>query len=753
MLRVMIVMFVVVMVSACGGGGGEPPPNSGQVPPPVPQPQFLTLNYPADFPYTIQMDGMLQGIIVNGLTEESAYNFSYQTDSQDIKLLIVNNQAQSITVCNTFVQNGSEYNCIGTVHSESVLYNVSNFSSTSQTVILDITPSSSTPLLNHGTQQNPVELNAGNALPHSTTVAANGESFYRINNLITGSRYQLKISNQSDSVAMQTYRDLFVTDAQCDPNYSAGDICNFVSEGTSVALHVDGTFAFTGASFDIALSRLSQAGEFEGTWYRPQVHDVVNNDLPRVAIVDDYNSYYKLTGLQTGLFYNLEYTSKTDAASLQFFDPVTGRAIGKSCNPDTRTNLTAAADEACTFRADSSDLYMIAKGNAVSPDNSKFIVKITPGPVAQGISSTPVSLTLINDRLQHQASVDINGSYYHVNGMMSGVEYMVRLSGNEALPVNLSVYDGDSSYATPVTCTVENQFGNKTYCILTANSADLYIKVDGPTTPPGIEYTLNVTPAPVIEANQQLQVSDLPYAGQVNDFFSKYTVSGLVPNSLYIARLAEANGIFVLDAWDDASSVLSCSVRTRVSGGCLLDSGPNGNINMRVGTGELGSDNNEPGGFFKLDLLPAPVLKSNYQSTDTPLLVPDNAIAGVSSQITVNSPVSAITDITVEVIVEHGYTPDVTMQLTAPDGTTIPLVANILGTEYINTEFNDYATQLINNAVGLRYNNTFRPISPMHVLNGLAASGTWTLNVADSAYTNRTDALGGTLHAWGLSFK
>jgi subtilisin-like proprotein convertase family protein len=41
----------------------------------------------------------------------------------------------------------------------------------------------------------------------------------------------------------------------------------------------------------------------------------------------------------------------------------------------------------------------------------------------------------------------------------------------------------------------------------------------------------------------------------------------------------------------------------------------------------------------------------------------------------------------------------------------------------------------------------------MHILNGVDANGTWTLNVADDFYTNRSDALGGTLHNWGLSFE
>lgn len=743
---------LVFIVSACGGGGGAP--DNGQGTPPNPQqPQLITLNYPADFPYTLQMDGMLQAIVVNGMTKDSAYDFTYTTSSSDIKLLIVNNQNSATSVCSTFILVGSEYQCTGTVLGDSVAINASNFSSSSQVVTLDIATSSTTPHLNYGTRQSPVELDANTDLPYSSTVAANGESYYRINNLTAGSRYQLEVNNQSDSVALNVFRDLFITDAQCDPNYSSTSICNFVSESNSVALHVDGTFAFMGAEFDIVLTHLSDANEFEGTWYQPQVHQIVNNEIPHIGIVDNYNSYYQLSGLQSGRYYTVEFNSKTDGASLLFLDLVSGRSVFKACNPDTRTNLTANTDEACTFKADSTDLYMIAKGNSQSPGVSKFIMTLTAGPLSEGTSSTPVSLAYNVGILKHNGNVDVTSSYYHVSGMTIGNDYLLRLSGNESLPVNIVVYDGDNSFTNPVSCKISNQFGSVTYCITTANANDIYIKVDGPSTPPGIQYTLNVSPVPVLENIPQLAVTNLPYSGQVNEFSSEYTVTGLMSNRLYIAKLTDANGILLLDAWDDASSVISCNFRTRVSGGCLLDSGPNGNINMRVGTGEQGGDNNEPGGTFDLDIAPAPVLTANHQSTDTPLMIPDNSVSGMNSQIVVSSAVTSIANMTVEVFLEHGYTTDVMMQLTAPDGTIIPLVTNIYGSEYINTRFNDYAKQNISNSSGLRYSMSYRPAFPLHILNGTDANGVWTLNVADNANTNRSDALGGILHRWGLSFE
>ena len=190
---------------------------------------------------------------------------------------------------------------------------------------------------------------------------------------------------------------------------------------------------------------------------------------------------------------------------------------------------------------------------------------------------------------------------------------------------------------------------------------------------------------------------------------------------------------------------------TRISGGCLLNSGPNGNINIRVEPSV--SDNNEPGGTFKINVKPAFLFTTDFISEDTPIIVPDDSNTGINSQIYVTDAVAKISNITIEIFLAHGYTSDVNIQLISPEGVTIPLVSHIHGSEYTNTKFNDYAKTNINNSSLLRYNNTFRPISPLHILNGGDANGIWTLNIADDTYSNRTDALGGMLHQWGISFQ
>jgi subtilisin-like proprotein convertase family protein len=753
-----MLLALLVVLSGCGGGGSPGAEegtidNGGDVTNPV-APQPITLQYPTDFPYTTQLPSEFPvGIIVNGMTPQRAYEFSYTASTDEVMLLIINNVEPGGFVCTDFSLIADAKTCTGTVLGDGVVMNATNTGASSQTFTLDIMDSTEQPSLNEGGPQSPVELEVQAQLPYAGTVASLGDSYYRINNLTIGARYELAIENASDNIDMAAYRDLFVTPMQCDPNYSSGLRCNFVSEGDSVAVHVDGAFAFAGAGFDMALTHLSDAGDFEGVWYQPVEFGI--SDLPRIGTVDHYNSYYRINELEADRYYTIEHTGKTGSVSLSFFDPLTGEEMGKACNPDLLQSFPAVADEACTFRADGSDLYFIAQGGSDLPDRGRFIMKLTPGPLKEGAAASPVDLVYSGGNLTYAGSVDVGASHYHIGGITIGSEYMVRLSGNESLPVDLDVFDGDSTLTTPVNCAVTNQYGHVTYCITTAQSSDFYLRVTGPTTPPGTSYTLNVTPTPVNETIAGLAATSLPYAGQVGDFNSEYTITGLTPNRLYTVELSGVIGSAGVSAWPDTASIIACSFSTRSDGGCMLDSGANGNIRVRVSS-FTGSDNNEPGGYYLLDVEPAPVIGTDYVSADTPLIIPENLLEGVSSQIIVSDATGLqVGNLTVEVVVEHGYTPDVTLTLTSPGGVEIPLAANLSDSAYTNTRFNDYAAVNINDTGvnDLRFKRAFRPTAPLHLLNGLEVNGIWTLNVADDADTNISSAIGGVLQAWGMSFQ
>jgi len=47
---------------------------------------------------------------------------------------------------------------------------------------------------------------------------------------------------------------------------------------------------------------------------------------------------------------------------------------------------------------------------------------------------------------------------------------------------------------------------------------------------------------------------------------------------------------------------------------------------------------------------------------------------------------------------------------------------------------------------------TYRPDGVLHSLRGIDRAGSWRLHVTDDTYSNRSDALGGILHGWGLRF-
>lgn len=101
-----------------------------------------------------------------------------------------------------------------------------------------------------------------------------------------------------------------------------------------------------------------------------------------------------------------------------------------------------------------------------------------------------------------------------------------------------------------------------------------------------------------------------------------------------------------------------------------------------------------------------------------------------------------ITDVDIGVLVTHGWRGDLQMTLVAPDGTRVQLTngdtSNISGDNF-NVRLDDSASQLVNTdsptgnhaTTAPPFQNRFRPRSPLSVLNGTNAQGTWRLEICD----------------------
>ena len=142
---------------------------------------------------------------------------------------------------------------------------------------------------------------------------------------------------------------------------------------------------------------------------------------------------------------------------------------------------------------------------------------------------------------------------------------------------------------------------------------------------------------------------------------------------------------------------------------------------------------------------------TEYLNTN-PLVVPDNecSTGWVSSVITVPDSFF-IADVNVGIWVTHTYRGDVEMQLRAPDGTSVLLIADLgAGADNINALFDDSAPgppDSVNHTAPPPYytDHPWTPVQPLAAFRGVPLAGDWTLDVCDDAGGDT-----GTVNQWSL---
>ncbi|MEO6811427.1 MAG: Ig-like domain-containing protein [Isosphaeraceae bacterium] len=139
----------------------------------------------------------------------------------------------------------------------------------------------------------------------------------------------------------------------------------------------------------------------------------------------------------------------------------------------------------------------------------------------------------------------------------------------------------------------------------------------------------------------------------------------------------------------------------------------------------------------------------SYNSTDTPLAIPD--VNSISSQITITDNF-VIQGVSLRLNITHPNDPDLQAYLIAPDGTQIKLFTHIGGTgtraNFTNTTFNDFASTLIQNGGAPFNNGPYKPQQPLSTLNGRPSAGVYTLVIQDDAAGNT-----GSLVNWTLTLQ
>jgi len=141
--------------------------------------------------------------------------------------------------------------------------------------------------------------------------------------------------------------------------------------------------------------------------------------------------------------------------------------------------------------------------------------------------------------------------------------------------------------------------------------------------------------------------------------------------------------------------------------------------------------------------LPPPMV---YNSTNVPLPIPDNPT--ISSTLIISDNFT-INDVNVTINLTHTFDGDLDIFLVAPDGTTVVELTTDnggSGDNYTNTTFDDEAATAIT-AGAAPFTGSYRPEGLLSTLDGLNASGTWTLRIDDDAGGDT-----GILLAWSLNF-
>jgi trimeric autotransporter adhesin len=141
-----------------------------------------------------------------------------------------------------------------------------------------------------------------------------------------------------------------------------------------------------------------------------------------------------------------------------------------------------------------------------------------------------------------------------------------------------------------------------------------------------------------------------------------------------------------------------------------------------------------------------PIGQTNYPSTDTPKPIPDVRTPPVVSSIVLTD-TGIVADVNVEINITHTYDGDLDIFLIAPNGTRVELTTDNGNSQanFVNTVFDDEAAVSITAGAG-PFTGSFKPEGLLSTVDGIPASGTWTLEITDDANLDS-----GTLNSWTLT--
>ncbi len=154
--------------------------------------------------------------------------------------------------------------------------------------------------------------------------------------------------------------------------------------------------------------------------------------------------------------------------------------------------------------------------------------------------------------------------------------------------------------------------------------------------------------------------------------------------------------------------------------------------------------------------IPTGPVCNTYNSADTPINMP-NGVATISSNISVAGTSGSITDVNVTIDNPHAWVGDLIFTVSGPTTASVTVIDQpgvpastygCSGDDILATLDDAAASPVENECAGTipTINGTFSPNNPLSGFNGLAANGTWTLQVQDTY----TSADAGSLNSWSI---
>jgi len=136
-----------------------------------------------------------------------------------------------------------------------------------------------------------------------------------------------------------------------------------------------------------------------------------------------------------------------------------------------------------------------------------------------------------------------------------------------------------------------------------------------------------------------------------------------------------------------------------------------------------------------------------HNSTNVPVAISASGTPAVQSTNTVSGVPGVVTDVNVTLTISHTWDQDLSVFLTAPDGTVVQLFSGLGGSfdNFTNTTLDDEAGASITTG-SAPFTGTFRSQGLLSAFDGGNANGVWVLDVGDAF-----SADGGAINSWSLN--